>query len=97
MSPPALCKRYRRLTGAESANSALAARSGKSSKLPKAKVKCTYKPCRKTGHTEAECWKKKRDLENEDSGSLKEKEKKKEKKEKKEKKKGGEESGGAGS
>jgi hypothetical protein len=74
-----IMQEYRRLTGVESTDSALAARAAKSSKSSKTQVKCTYRPCRKLGHTEAECFKKKKH-ENGDSGNSKEKEKKKEKK-----------------
>ena len=68
-----LMQEYNRLTGGESADSALAARTGKSSRPSKAKIKCTYAPCGKPGHTEAKCRMKKRDLENKDSGNFKEK------------------------
>ena len=68
-----LMQEYSHLTGSESTDSALAVRTGKTSKTASTSVKCTYKPCGKPGHTEAECWKKKRNLE-------KQKEKKKEKK-----------------
>jgi len=68
-----LMQEYNRLTGSESTDSALAAHAGKLSKMPKAKTKCTYAPCGKSGHTEAQCWRKKRDLENQDSGNSKEK------------------------
>ncbi len=52
-----LMQEYCCLTSTESIDSALTTRAGKSSKLPKAQVRCTYKPCCKSGHTEAECWK----------------------------------------
>src|SRR6266567_3866279 len=40
-----LMQEYRRLTGTESIDSTLTTCTGKSSKPPKAQVRCTYKPC----------------------------------------------------
>ena len=58
-----LMQEYRRITGGEHADSALAAREAKlSSSLSKAKKRCNY--CKFTGHIEVQCHKKKWDLEN---------------------------------
>ena len=57
-------------------DSALAACSTKKAGSSKrSKCQCGY--CKKLGHTENECWKKKRDQENDDGKNLKEKKKKK--------------------
>jgi len=69
-----LMQEYSRLTGSESTDSALAARAGKSA--TKSNKRCTYKPCRKQGHLEVDCYMKKRDQKQKDEGSSKEKEKK---------------------
>jgi hypothetical protein len=66
---------YRRLNRND-ADSTLAARSGKKAGSSKrSKCRCGY--CKKLGHTEDECRKKKRDQENNDGKTLNEKEKKK--------------------
>ena len=58
-----LMQEYRRITGGEHADSALAARQAKSSSSSsKAKKRCNY--CKFTGQIEVECCKKKRDLKN---------------------------------
>jgi transposase InsO family protein len=72
-----LMQEYNRLTGSESTDSALAARTGTTSKSAnKSNKRCTYKPCRKQGHLEVDCRMKKRDLNKQDEGSSKEKDKK---------------------
>ena len=73
-----LLQEYSHLTGSESTDSALAAHAGKSSKLAnKSNKYCTYKPCHKKGHLEADCRMKKCDQNKQDKGSSKEKKGKK--------------------
>ena len=65
-----LLQEYSHLTGSESTDSALAAHAGKSSKpANKSNKHCTYKPCRKKGHLEADCRMKKCDQNKQDEGS----------------------------
>ena len=72
-----LMQEYCHLTSSESTDSALAACVTKSSKLAtKSNKSCTYKPCQKQGHLEADCWMKKCNLNKQDEGSSKGKEKK---------------------
>ena len=69
-----LLQEYSRLTGSESTDSALAAHAGKLSKpANKLNKHCTYKPCQKKGHLEADCQMKKCDQNKQDEGSSKEK------------------------
>jgi Zn-finger protein len=72
-----LMQEYNRLTGSESTDLALAARTGTTSKSAnKLNKRCTYKPCHKQGHLEVDCRMKKCDLNKQDEGSSKEKDKK---------------------
>ena len=71
-----LIQEYSHLTSSESTDM----HTTKSLKSATTTVKCTYRPCYKPGHTEAECQKKKHNLEKQDSGNFKEKERRKEKK-----------------
>ena len=57
-----LMQEYSCLTGSESTDSTLAACTGKTLKLAnKSNKHCTYKPCCKQGHLEADCQMKKHD------------------------------------
>ena len=72
-----LMQEYSCLTGSESTDSALAACTGKTSKSAnKLNKDCTYKPCRKQSHLEADCWMKKHEQNKQDEGNSKEKDKK---------------------
>ena len=72
-----LMQEYSCLTSSESTDSALAEHTSKTSKSAnKLNKHCTYKPCCKQGHLEAECQMKKHDQNKQDEGSSKEKDKK---------------------
>ena len=67
-----LRQEYSHLTGSESTDSALAMCTGKTSKLAnKSNKHCTYEPCCKQGHLEANCWMKKHGQNKQDEGNSK--------------------------